>query len=103
MAKELIVVRQLPIIEERLRSISEEIQSRTKEALSLACTDTTVKEIKRVRAEMTKTFTELETARKLVKKEVLAPYEEFEKRYRAYITNIYTPADAELKRRIGEV
>ncbi|WP_409969575.1 DUF1351 domain-containing protein [Bengtsoniella intestinalis] len=103
MSSELIIVRQLPIIEEKLRSISEEMKTRTDEALSLAVTEDTVKQIKRVRADLGKSFKELEEARKSVKKEVMAPYEEFEKQYKTYITDVFAPTDATLKGRIAEV
>lgn len=103
MNQDLIIVKQLPIIEERLKSIKEEIQTRTQEALSLACTEETVKEIKKVRAELSKSFKELESQRKAVKSKVLSPYEQFEVIYKACVTDIYAPADAELKSRIDEV
>ncbi|MDR1246105.1 MAG: DUF1351 domain-containing protein [Clostridiales Family XIII bacterium] len=101
--KELIVVKQLPIIEERLKTIKEQIQTRTKEALALECTEETVKEIKKIRAELSSGFKELEAQRKEVKKTVMAPYDQFEAVYRACVTDVYAPADAELKSRIDEV
>jgi hypothetical protein len=103
MSQELIVIKQLPIIEERLLTIKEEIQARTQEALSLVCTEDTVKEIKKVRTELTKSFNKLESERKAVKSKVFAPYEQFEAIYKACVTDIYAPADAKLKARIDEV
>lgn len=102
-SKELIIVKQLPIIEERLLTIKEKIQSKTELALSLVCTEDTVKEIKKVRTELTKSFNQLETQRKAVKGKVLSPYEQFEAIYKACVTDIYAPADAKLKARIDEV
>lgn len=101
--QEIIIVRQLPIIEERLKSISAEIKERVSEVLSLECSDETVKEIKKARAELAKGYRELEAQRKAVKNKVLAPYEQFEQIYRECVTDIYAPADAELKSRIDEV
>jgi hypothetical protein len=101
--KELIVVKQLPVIEERLKSIKEQIQTRTKEALALECTEETVKEIKKVRTELTNGFKELEARRKEVKSKIMAPYDQFEAVYRDCVTNVYAPADTELKSRIDEV
>ena len=49
MSTELIIVKQLPVIEERLQSISETIQAQTSEVLALAVTEDTVKEIKKRR------------------------------------------------------
>lgn len=103
MSKDLIVVKQLPIIEERLLTIKEQIQAKTQEALSLVCTEDTVKGIKKVRTELTKSFNELEAQRKAVKSKVLSPYEQFEAIYKACVTDIYAPADAKLKARIDEV
>jgi len=103
MPNELIIVKQLPIIEERLRTIREQIEARTNEALSLACTEDTVKQIKKVRAELGKGFRELEAQRKAVKAKVLAPYEQFEAIYKECVTDVFGPADVELKRRIDEV
>lgn len=103
MSESLIIVKQLPVIEERLKTISEEIRHRTQEALSLACTEETVKEIKKVRANLSKSFKELETQRKDVRSKVLSPYEQFEAIYRTCVTEVFAPADAELKRRIDEV
>jgi hypothetical protein len=101
-SQELIIVEQLPVIKERLQTIKEQIRARTKEALALDCTEETVKEIKKVRAELTAGFKELEAQRKTVKGKVLAPYEQFESVYKACVTDIYAPADAELKSRIDE-
>jgi hypothetical protein len=102
-SQELIIVKQLPIIEERLKTIKGQIQAQVKEALALDCTEETVKEIKKVRAELSSGFKSLETQRKEVKSKVLAPYEQFEVIYKECVTNVYTPADAELKSRIDEV
>lgn len=103
MSQDLIIVKQLPIIEERLKTIKAQIEARTQEALSLACTENTVKEIKKVRAELSKDFKELEAQRKAVKSKVLSPYEQFEAIYKACVTDVYAPADAELKSRIDEI
>lgn len=103
MTGELISVKQLPVIEERLQSISEEIQAQTAEVLALAVTEDTVKEIKKRRTELNKSFKELEDKRKTVKSAVMAPYEAFEEIYKKYVTDIFKPADAQLKTRIDEV
>lgn len=103
MEKDIITVKQLPVIEERLKSISDQIKARTKEALSLACTEDTVKHIKTVRTELTKSFNVLEAQRKAVKNAIMAPYDVFNDSYRTYVTDVFTPADAELKKRIDEV
>jgi len=103
MENELIVVRQLPVIEERLRSVRAEIEDKTKEAMSLVCTEDTYRDVKKVRSELNRQFDALEEQRKQVKKAVLAPYETFEKTYRECITEPFAKADADLKRKIGDV
>lgn len=103
MTGDLISIKQLPVIEERLQSISEEIQAQTAEVLALAVTEDTVKEIKKRRTELNKSFKDLEDKRKAVKSAVMAPYDAFEEVYKKYVTNIFQPADVKLKTRINEV
>lgn len=99
----LIEVKQLPIVEERLKQIKGEIELKIKGVLSLDCTEESVKAVKKLRAVLRKDFEDLESRRKAVKAEVLAPYEDFEKVYKEYITDIFTAADNELKSRIDSV
>ena len=76
--QELILVKQLPIIEDRLKERYLEVQARLEEVSNLAVTEENYKEIKRVRAELNKEFAELEAMRKKVKTAIEAPYKEFE-------------------------
>lgn len=103
MNNELIVVKQLPIIEEQLQTISKEIQDRVSRVLSMDCTEENYKEIKKYRSELSKMFADLEERRKDVKKLVLAPYEQFEEIYKTYVTNVFKPADEEIKTKIQSV
>lgn len=103
MSEELIVVKQLPIIEERLRSMSEEIDKATKYADGLLCTEETVKTVKNVRADLNRQFNELEDQRKAVKKAVLAPYETFEAVYKECVSDKFKAADTALKTKIDDV
>lgn len=103
MKGELITVTQLPIIVEQLQTIKTKIEEQVKNVLSLECTDETVKEIKSLRAGLTKDFNSLEERRKIVKKTVMEPYDKFELIYRDCVTNIYTDADKTLKKQIDEV
>lgn len=100
---ELIVIKQLPIIEENLKSLSEEIDKKLETAKALVCNDNTVKEVKKLRAELNKEFKELETQRKLVKTEIEKPYKEFEEIYKKYISSKFNLADTELSNKINEV
>ena len=103
MENEIIIVKQLPEIVEHLNTIKGEIELRVAEALSLECTEETVKEIKAVRAALSKDFQELETKRKEVKSKILSPYEQFEQVYKDCVTNIFKPADGQLAAKISEV
>lgn len=102
-AMEIVKLKQLPIIEQRLQSIKEQFEAAVEEAQSLECTEETYKHVKARRAELTKIFNALEARRKAVKAEILAPYEAFEKIYRECITNVYKPCDEILAGKITEV
>lgn len=101
--QELIVVKQLPIIQEQLKTLSIEIDKKVENAKGLVCTDETVKEVKQVRADLNKEFKELENQRKLVKEQVLAPYMQFEEIYKQYVSDKYKGADIELKNKVDNI
>lgn len=96
----LIEVRQLPIIAERLYQVKQQIEAMVQDATSLAVTEETVQTVKGKRAELRKTFDELEDQRKAVKTAVLGPYDEFERVYRECITEPFKRADEAMK---GEI
>lgn len=100
---ELIVVKQLPIIQEQLKLIKEDVTAKVEFAKSLVCTEETVKDVKNMRAELRKDFTDFENKRKEVKKAVLTPYEQFEAVYKENISDIFKQADEDLKGKIDEV
>lgn len=99
----LIQVTQLPIIEERLRSVKDDVDARVSEAVSLVCTEETVKAVKAARSDLNKKFQELESQRKAVKSAVLEPYERFEVVYRECVSNAFRDADMKLKAKIDSV
>lgn len=103
MEGQIITIKQLPIIEERLQLIKAEIDAKTQHVLALDCNDATVKAIKSLRADLNKDFFELEEKRKEVKRAVMSPYERFEEVYTECVTNIYKQTDAILKGRIAIV
>ena len=103
MTDELIVVKQLPIIEEQLCKIKNRLEEEAEYALSLECTEDTLADVKRTRAEMTKIFKELEDKRKQVKANILSPYEAFENVYKECVTNVYAPCDKKLAEKIHDV
>lgn len=75
---DLIVVKQLPVIEDRLDEALKAVQGRLQITASLVVTDDNYKELKKVRADLNKEFGELESLRKKVKEAVEAPYKKFE-------------------------
>ena len=103
MIKDLIEIKQLPIIEEQLKTVSKTIDGKIENAKSLVCTEETVKTVKELRASLNKDFKEFETKRKEVKEKVLAPYMQFEEIYKEYITDKFNSADKELKNKIDSV
>lgn len=103
MKNEIIVVKQLPEIEEHLQAIKEEVNAKVKTALSLVCTEDTVKEVKKVRTSLNKDLKDFEERRKAVKKAIMTPYEAFETVYKDCISNTYKEADIELKKKVDGV
>ena len=103
MKNEIIVVKQLPEIEEHLQAIKEEVAIKVNDALSLVCNETTVKEVKAVRASLNKDLKDFEERRKAVKKAIMTPYEAFESVYKDCISDTYKKADIELKKKIDSV
>lgn len=100
---EIIEVKQLPIIVEQLQTIKADVTARVDDALSLACTEETVKAVKKARSDLNNEFENYEKRRKEVKKEIMSPYEKFEAIYKDCVTDIFEKADKELKAKISEV
>lgn len=96
----LIRVKQLPVIEERLRTLKEATERRVAEAMSLMVSDETLTAVKNVRAELNRDFTEFENQRKAVKAAIMAPYDSFEAVYQECVTEPFRRADADLKGKI---
>ena len=103
MSTEIIVVKQLPIIVEQLAQVKEAVVKRVETATSLVCTDETVKEVKKARAELNSEFKAWEEKRKEVKTAVMTPYEKFEAVYKDCVSDTYKSADKDLKKKIDEV
>jgi hypothetical protein len=101
--KEMIAVKQLPIIVEQLQQVKAEVAAKVDFALRLVCTEDTVKDVKKVRSELNKELAEYEASRKAVKKAILTPYEQFEVVYKDCVSDTYKKADTELKRKIDSV
>ena len=103
MSDEIIVVKQLPVIIEKLEQVKAEVSEKVAFATSLVCTEETVKEVKKARAELRKDFKSWEEKRKEVKNAVLSPYEQFEAVYKDCITDTYKTADNDLNGKIDNI
>lgn len=102
-ALQVITLKQLPIIEEHLQLVKSDVETRTRNAMQLVCTEETRKDVKSIRTELSKEFAEIENQRKRVKEAIMEPYNKFEAVYKECISDPYKKADAELKKRIDEV
>ncbi len=100
---EVMSVTQLPIIQEKLAVVKAEVSEKVNIALSLACTEETVKEIKKVRAALNSELKGWEERRKEVKEAIMMPYNNFEKAYKECISDVYKGADKELKEKVDAV
>lgn len=100
---QLIVVKQIPIIIEKLESVKSEIEHKVNVACSMVCTDENYKEIKKIRSALNKELAEFESRRKAVKSEVMTPYEHFESVYKECISTPYKKADSALKNKIEAI
>ncbi len=103
MENEIMKVVQLPVIEEQLHKVKAEVEGRINEALSLACSVETVKDVKSVRAQLNKEFEEYETFRKEIKRKISEPYMSFENTYNECIRDLFKTGDKQLKEKIDDV
>ena len=99
----LIVLEQLPIIKYHLEQLSIEIKEKIDRANSLYVSEDTIKDVKKVRADLNKEFNELEMQRKQVKQAIMSKYDEFEEIYKENVSNLYKQADVSLKEKIDNV
>lgn len=93
----LIAVTQLPVIEERLREVKDQVELAVKDAKSMIATEDTIQAVKGRRADLRKQLEALEAQRKAVKEQIMAPYNQFEAVYKECITVPFTEADKSLK------
>lgn len=103
MTNDLIVVRQLPVIEDQLRTIHDAVQARVEDVLAMECTEETYKEVKKARSELNAQYRALEERRKEVKAQVEAPYKKFEAVYKACAGDLFAAADKQLAAKISAV
>lgn len=103
MNNELIVVKQLPVIQEQLQQAKKAVSARVEAACSLVCTEDTVKSVKEERAKLNKEFKLWEEKRKEILSVVMKPIDAFNADYKECITTEYKKADADLKAKIESV
>lgn len=101
--EELIVLKQLPVIEEHLEALAAQIDQRVDAALSLVATEDTCKSVKATRADLNKEFQELEDRRKAIKAAIMEPYDRFNEVYNRCVAVKYKTADATLRGRVAAV
>lgn len=101
-SKDIIVLEQLPIIKQKLKELSNEIEEKLKNAENLVVTEENYKEIKSIRANLNKEFQELEDRRKEIKEQILEPYMQFDQDYKNLIANKYKLTDSTLKDKINK-
>lgn len=99
----LIAIKQLPIIEEHLRTLKDCWEQRALDAESMVCTEDTIQTVKTFRAEMRKEFDEVEALRKQTKQAVMDPYNRFEAIYKECVTTAFQRADSACSRKVSEV
>lgn len=103
LVNEIITLKQPPIIEERLKAISEKIDEDIALADSMVCSEESVKRVRSMRADLRKQYEQLEEQRKQIKKAIMAPYEEIEVTYKRYVGDKFEAADNKLNCKIASV
>lgn len=100
---QMIVVKQLPEIEEHLHTLKEYVYSCVQEALAMVCTEETLQAVKAKRANLNQEFAILEDQRKAAKKAIMDPYKRFEAVYKDCVLDLFKTADETLKEKINDV
>lgn len=103
MDSNLIVIKQLPVIEEHLQKMRLEIEQRVGMANALECSEDTRKEVKKVRAQLNKDLEDFENRRKEVKKKIEEPYKQFEQIYKENISEPFKVGINKLDEKIRTV
>jgi len=101
---DLIVIKQLPVIEERLKSISAEIDEKLAFVGGLIVSEENVKEMKSIRAALNKDFEQdWEMQRKAFKAAYMEPFARIDELYKGCVANPYKAAVASLDAKIKDV
>ena len=100
---DLILVKQLPILEERFKEMGQEIERKTSRAAELVVSEENYKDIKKIRATLNKEATAYATEFRGIKDQVLAPWKAVEDSYKENIELKYKESDRQLKEKINGV
>jgi len=100
---EYITLKQLPVIDERLREVKDKWELTAQDAESLVATDENFKEVKAIRANIRKEYAEVESIYKRIKKAYMEPWDALDKTYRECIKEPFDRADASLKKKVDEI
>lgn len=93
----LIVVSQLPEIQENLRQLRDSWEQRAADAASMVCTEETVQSLSDMRAEMRKEFKAADDQRKVAKDKYMAPWNAVEATFKECVKDAFTRADNSLR------
>ena len=100
---EYVVVEQLPKIRQTLEIISKEVDKEIANAMSLEFTEDNKTAIKSTRTRIRKIKSALEERRRMVKEQIMKPYEVFEEEYNSLIKSKLDDADNRLKGQIDRI
>lgn len=99
----LIVVKQLPVIEEHLLTLKDRWEQRALDAEAMVCTEETIQSVKAFRADTRKEFDEAEALRKAAKQAIMEPYNRFEAVYKECVTEPFQRTDSACSGKVSEV
>lgn len=86
-----------PVISESLDSVTHQLNTVLATVEQLQANDSSLKQVKAIRAELAKQFQAMEQQRKAAKKQVMEPYLQAEAKYKAAVAEPYQEADKRLK------
>lgn len=99
----LIAIKQLPIVEERLHDLQLEWEQKAEDARSMVCTEETIQSVKAFRAQMRKDFDEVDALRKQIKQQLTAPAARLDDTFKRCVKDAYAKADATCAQKIMSI
>ena len=97
---QLIIIKQMPVIEQQLEEIKPKIEAMVEEALAMECTKDNIKKVKKMRTAIRSVFDSLDKRRIQIKTQYMASYDAMLQKFKDCVTEPCDLASAELKRRI---